>query len=163
MNTTEELTNRVIETCPSFCAALTHDEVATFVGFMTVVEAEPQEIIADIGDVGDMFFLVIDGKLKLLREEVGKEIEVARLDAGHLAGLMSFFDRTPRSIRIRATKRGAKIMTITRPMYKRLCIEHPYIAVNLLEFVVVSLDKLIRSTSQDVSTMHKQMTGIGYR
>ncbi len=163
MNTTEELTSRVIETCPSFCAALTRDEVATFVSFTTAVNAEPQEIVAEIGHVEDHFFLVIDGTLKLSREEMGNEIEVGRLEAGCLAGVMSFFDNKPRSIRLRAAKKGVSLLSITRPMYKRLCVEHPYIAVNLLEFVILSLDKLVRSTSQDVSTMHKQMTGIGYR
>jgi len=163
MNTTEELTTRVIETCPSFCAALTRDEVAMFVSFTTKVEAESQEIVAEIGHIEDHFFLVVDGVLKLSREEVGKEIEVGRLDAGCLAGEMSFFDKKPRSIRLRAAKQGVTLLSITRPMYKRLCVEHPYIAVNLLEFVVLSLDKLVRSTSEDVSTLHKQMTGIGYR
>ena len=163
MLTTEELTSRVIETCPSFCAALTRDEVATFVSFTNVVDAESQEIVAEIGNVEDHFFLVTGGTLKLSREEVGNEIEVGRLDAGCLAGIMSFFDQQPRSIRLRAAKKGVNLLSITRPMYKRLCVEHPYIAVNLLEFIVLSLDKLVRSTSQDVSTMHKQMTGIGYR
>lgn len=162
MNTTEALTNRVIETCPRFCAALTHEEVATFVGFTTVVEAEPQEIIAELGDVSDIFFLVLDGELTLLREDAGKEIEVGRLGAGNLVDIMSFFEGTPRSTRLRATKRGVIMMMITRPMYQRLCIEYPYIAVNLLEFVVISLSKLTHRTSQDVSTLHKQVTGIAY-
>lgn len=163
MSTAHELTNRVIETCPRFCAALTREEVSTFVSFTTVVTGEAQEIIAELGDVGERFFLVTEGTLKLLQEEVGREIEVGRLDAGSLAGEMSFFDRQPRTIRLRATKKGVQLLAITRPMYKRLCVEHPYIAVNLLEFVILSLDKLVRSTSNDVSTLHKHVTGLGHR
>ncbi|HIO93602.1 MAG TPA: cyclic nucleotide-binding domain-containing protein [Leucothrix mucor] len=163
MSNTDELTSRVIETCPSFCAALTRDEVATFVSFTNVVEAEAKDIVAEIGNVEDHFFLVIGGVLKLSRDEAGNEIEVGRLDAGCLAGVMSFFDKQPRSIRLRAAKKGVTLLSITEPMYKRLCVEHSYIAVNLLEFIVLSLDKLVRSTSQEVSTMHKQMTGLGYR
>ncbi len=163
MSLTEELTSRVIETCPKFCATLTRDEVATFVSFTSLVEAESQEVVAEIGHVEDHFFLVIDGTLKLNRDEVSNEIEVGRLDAGCLAGVMSFFDKKPRSIRLRAAKKGVTLLSITEPMYKRLCVEHSHIAINLLEFIILSLDKLVRSTSQDVSTMHKQMTGIGYR
>jgi hypothetical protein len=37
-------------------------------------------------------------------------------------------------------------------MYKRLRVEHPYIAVNLLEHAIVSLDHLFRQVSQDVTT-----------
>jgi len=161
---TKELVSQVIEACPQFCAALTTEEVSTFVKFTNLLEAKPNEIIADIGEVGDEFYLVLEGRIRLIGEESGKEIDVGRIEAGCLAGEMSFFDRQPRSIRLRASKKaGVKALAISRPMYKRLCVEHSYIAVNLLEFVVMSLDKLIRNSSKDIATMYKQVTGIGYR
>lgn len=161
---TKELVSQVIEACPQFCAALTTEEVSTFVKFTNLVEAKPNEIIADIGEVGDEFYLVLEGRIRLVGEEGGKEIDVGRIEAGCLAGEMSFFDRQPRSIRLRAGKKaGVKALAISRPMYKRLCVEHSYIAVNLLEFVVMSLDKLIRNSSKDIATMYKQVAGIGYR
>ena len=160
----KELVTQVTEACPNFCAALTSDEVATFVKFTNVVEAKPDEIIADIGEVGDEFYLVLEGRIRLVNDEGTNEIDVGRIESGCLAGEMSFFDRQPRSIRLRASKKkGVKILAISRPMYKRLCVEHSYIAVNLLEFVVLSLDKLIRNSSKDMSTMYKQVAGIGYR
>lgn len=160
----KELVKLVIETCPQFCAALTKGEVATFVEFSNLVEAEPNQVIADIGEVGNEFFLVLDGSIKLVTEEGGKELEVVgRIQVGSLAGEMSFFDRQPRTIRLRTDKKkGARLLSISRPMYKRLCVEHSYISVNLLEFVVLSLDKLIRSSSKDMATMYRQITG-GYR
>ncbi len=164
MKSAKELANKIIETCPDFCAALTADEVATFVSFTNLLEVEPNEIIADIGEVGNNFYLVLDGKIRLVSEEGGKEIDVGRIESGHLAGEMSFFDRQPRSIRLRASKKkGVLAVSISRAMYKRLCVEHSYIAVNLLEFVVMSLDKLIRNSSKDIATMYKQVAGIGYR
>ncbi len=163
-STTEEIVEQLITACPKFCEALTHDEVATFVLFTKLLEAKTDEVIADIGEVGDEFYLVLDGKIRLMSEEGGKELEVGRIEAGCLAGEMSFFDRQPRSIRLRADKKkGVRVLAITRPMYKRLCVEHSYIAVNLLEFVVMSLDKLIRNSSKDIATMYKHVTGIGYR
>ena len=161
----KELVELVIETCPQFCAALTTEEVATFVEFSNLVEAEPNMVIADIGEVGNEFYLVLDGSIKLVTEEGGKELEVVgRIQAGCLAGEMSFFDRQPRTIRLRTDKKkGARLLSISRPMYKRLCVEHSYISVNLLEFVVMSLDKLIRNSSKDMATMYRQVTGIGYR
>ncbi len=161
---TTELVTQVIEACPKFCAALTTEEVSTFVKFTNLVEAHPDQIIADIGEVGEEFYLVLEGRIRLVSEEGGKEIDVGRIEAGCLAGEMSFFDRQPRSIRLRAGKKnGVKVLSISRPMYKRLCVEHSYIAVNLLEFVVMSLDKLIRNSSKDIATMYKQVAGIGYR
>ena len=161
---TQELVEQVIKACPKFCEALTSDEVAKFVQFTNLVEAEPNQVLADIGEVGEKFYLVLEGKIRLVNDEGGKEMDVGRIEAGCLAGEMSFFDRQPRSIRLRAGKKGnVRILAISRPMYKRLCVEHPYISVNLLEFVVMSLDKLIRNSSKDIATMYKQVAGIGYR
>ena len=161
---TKELVDQVITACPKFCAALTTEEVATFVKFTQLVEAEPNQILADIGEVGEVFFLVLEGKIRLVNDEGGKEMDVGRIEAGCLAGEMSFFDRQPRSIRLRASKKnGVRVLSISRSMYKRLCVEHSYISVNLLEFVVMSLDKLIRNSSKDIATMYKQVAGVGYR
>ena len=69
---------------------------------------------------------------------------------------MSFFDRQPHPIWLRAGRKGnVRILSISRPIYKRLCVEHSYIPVNLLEFVVMSLDKLIRNSSKDIEAMYK--------
>jgi CRP-like cAMP-binding protein len=159
----KELVDQVIKACPKFCEALTTEEVSTFVKFTNLLEATPNQIIADIGEVGENFYLVLEGRIRLFSEEGNKEIEVGRIDAGCLAGEMSFFDRQPRSIRLRAGKKeGVRVLAITRPMYKRLCVEHSYISVNLLEFVVMSLDKLIRNSSKDIATLYKQVAGIKY-
>lgn len=160
----EELVKQVTEACPKFCEALTTEEVTTFVKFTNLVEASPDQVIADIGEVGDKFYLVLEGRIRLSNVEGGKEIDVGRIESGCLAGEMSFFDRQPRSIRLRAGKKnGVKLLAISRPMYKRLCVENSYIAVNLLEFVVMSLDKLIRNSSKDMATLYKHVAGVGYR
>ena len=160
----KELVNKVTEACPAFCSALTSEEVATFVSFTNLLEVSADEIIADIGEVGNEFYLVLDGRIRLVNVEGGKEIDVGRIESGCLAGEMSFFDRQPRSIRLRSGRNnGVVALSISRAMYKRLCIEHSFIAVNLLEFVVMSLDKLIRNSSKDMATLYKHVTGIGYR
>ena len=159
---TNELVEQVIEACPNFCAALTKDEVSTFINFTNHIEAAPDQVIADIGEVGDEFYSVLEGKIRLVHDERGNEMDVGQIEAGCLAGEMSFFDRQPRSIRLRAGKKGVRVLAIPRAMYKRLCVEHSFISVNLLEFVVMSLDKLIRNSSKDMATMYKQIVGLKY-
>jgi hypothetical protein len=44
-------------------------------------------------------------------------------------------------------------------MYKRLRVEHPYIAVNLLEHAIISLDHLVRRVSQDEMSLARYMFG----
>ncbi len=153
----------LIEACGKFCQVLTRDEVELFLRFSTIKNLEPREIIAEIGEIGDAFFLVMQGEVRLFQQEGLTEIEVGRIQAGGLVGEMSFFDKRPRTVRLKAGKQATQLIVITRPMYRRLTIEHPFIAVNLLEFIILSLDHLVRSTSKDISFMHKTMTGVGYR
>jgi hypothetical protein len=46
-------------------------------------------------------------------------------------------------------------------MYNRLRVEHPYIAVNILEHAIVSLDHLFRRLSSDVATFSNFLYGKG--
>ena len=157
----EDLTH----SCERFCEALTQDEVVTFLRFSTVRTLEADSIIADVGEVGDSFFLVAKGDVLLFQDNDTNEteIEVGKIKTGGLVGEMSFFDKLPRTVRLKAGKTGVTLVVITRPMYRRLTIEHPFIAVNLLEFIILSLDQLVRNTSKNISSMHKTMTGVGYR
>ena len=163
MRDNEIKSENVIETCREFCQALTHDEVETFLRFTKTRDIEAWEVIADMGEVGDEFFLVTNGEVRLFQEESSTEIEVGRIKPGGLVGEMSFFDKLPRTVRLKAGKQGASLVVVTRPMYKRLTIEHSFIAVNLLEFIILSLDKLVRNTSKNISSLHKSMTDTGDR
>lgn len=158
-----ELAEQLKSTCTDFVSAMTHKEVETFIDFTELMEVAPKEIFADIGEIGDQFYLVIEGDVRLFKEEAGREIDVGTIETGGLVGEMSFFDRQPRTIRLRARRNGVRMLSISRTMYRRLTFEHPIIAVNLLEFVILSLDKLIRSTSKDISSLHAQVTGMGSR
>jgi CRP-like cAMP-binding protein len=153
------------QSCEKFCEALTQDEVVTFLRFSTGRTLEANSIIADVGEIGDSFFLVAKGDVLLFQDNDTNEteIEIGKIKSGGLVGEMSFFDRLPRTVRLKAGKTGTTLVVITRPMYRRLTIEHPFIAVNLLEFIILSLDQLVRNTSKNISSMHKTMTGVGYR
>ena len=147
-----------------FSASLTQDEIKEFLKFTRIQEIQPDAIIADLGIVGDEFYLVLNGKILMTNDEGGKEMDVGKIEAGGLVGIMFFFDKQPRSIRLRANrKEGVHLLAITRLMYKRLCVEHPYISINLLELIVMSMDKLIRSSSKDMASLYRQVVGIGYR
>ena len=83
------------------------------------------------------------------------------MNEGQLMGEMSFFDRRPRSARIRATADNTQVLVLSRAKYKRLRVEHPYIAVNLLEHAIISLDHLFRSLSSDVAKFSHYIYGSG--
>jgi len=136
-------------------------EYATFLEYCELVEFKEGEVIADIGEVGEALYFVVEGDVALVTGSTASEVEVGRIHQGELMGEMSFFDRKPRQVRLKAASSRERLLKLTRPMYKRMRIEHPYIAVNLLEYVIISLDQLFRRASEDVSNLNLYVFGSG--
>ena len=134
------------------CESLTIKEVQILIDYTEVVTFKRGEVLAEIGEVGEALYFIISGEISLLRTDEGKENEVARVKEGELMGEISFFDKRPRTVRLIAAATDTKILKLTRAMYNRLKVEHPYIAVNLLEHAIVSLDHLFRRVSKDITT-----------
>ena len=141
--------------------SLTVKEVQTFLDYTEVVTFNKDEVIAEIGTVGEAIYFVIDGGTALTQDDGGDRTEVGRGATGELMGEMSFFDRQPRSVRLTATENNTRLLKLSRKMYSRLRIEHPYIAVNLLEHAIISLDHLFRRVSSDVATFSHYLYGKG--
>ncbi|MGK0674676.1 MAG: cyclic nucleotide-binding domain-containing protein [Halothiobacillaceae bacterium] len=128
-------------------------EYETFLEYCELIEYKEGEVIADIGEVGEALYFVIEGEVSLVTGSPVSEVEVGRIHTGELMGEMSFFDRKPRQVRLKAATPQDRLLKLSRPMYKRLRIEHPYIAVNLLEHAIISLDHLFRRASEDVTIL----------
>ena len=75
------------------CESLTIKEVQTLLDFTDLIEAKNQEVVAEIGEVGDGLFFVTKGEVGFFSDDQNKEVEVARIKAGELMGEMLFFDR----------------------------------------------------------------------
>lgn len=157
----EQLAKQVKETCTEFCAALTQDEVSQFVRYVELVELGENEVLADLDEIGNSFYLVIGGAIKLFQVDGDKEFEVGKISPGGMVGEMSFFDQQPRTVRLKSCDKGAALLEITRQMYNRLKIQEPYISANLLELVIRSLDALVRQLSEQNAVLHKQVTHSG--
>jgi len=145
------------------CESMTISEVQTLLEYLELVTFKKGEIITDIGEVGDALYFVVKGEMSLLYEERGNEMEVGRMSEGELMGEMSFFDRKPRLLRIRAMSANTQLLKLSRAMYKRIRVEHSYIAVNILEHAIISLDHLVRRVSSDEMRLARYMYGTGKR
>lgn len=143
------------------CESLTVKEVQLFLDYTNVVSFQKDEVIAEIGEVGNSLYFVINGEAGLFHEDSGGQTEVGRVHTGELMGEMSFFDLEPRSVRMCAMSDNTQLLKLTRTMYNRLRVEHPYIAVNILEHAIVSLDHLFRRLSSDVAVYSNILYGKG--
>ncbi len=137
------------------CESLTIKEVKTLLEYTELITFKKKEIIADIGEVGEALYFVVKGEAALVYDDGSQQVEIGRMKEGELMGEMSFFDRQPRSVRMVAMSPDTRLLKLTRTMYKRLRVEHPFIAVNLLEHAIISLDHLIRRVSSDVATFSR--------
>ncbi len=143
--------------------SLTIKEVQTLLDYTELVVYQKGEVITDIGEVGDAIYFVVSGETALVYEERGSEMEIGRMSEGELVGEMSFFDRQPRLLRMRVASNDTQLLKLTRVMYDRLRIEHPYIAVVFLEHAIISLDHLVRRVSSDEMSLSRYVYGRGKR
>lgn len=144
------------------CASLTVKEVEMLLKFLEFVEYKKDGIIANIGDVGEALYFVVKGEVALIHDDGNQVLEVGRMKEGELMGEMSFFDRLPRMLRLVATDE-TQLLKLSRVMYQRLRIEHPYVAVNLLEHAIISLDHLVRHVSEAEASLTRYIFGPGKR
>lgn len=145
------------------CESLTLSEVEKLLEYTEFVRYAQNDIIADAGDVGEALYFVVKGEAALVYDDDGRDVEVGSMKEGELMGEMSFFDRQPRLLRMRAMSPDTQLLKLTRAMYKRLRVEHPYIAVNLLEHAIISLDHLVRRLSTEEVNLSRYIYGPGKR
>ncbi|GKT12398.1 MAG: CRP/FNR family transcriptional regulator, cyclic AMP receptor protein [Thiomicrorhabdus sp.] len=144
------------------CESLTKKEVERLIHYLQDKQFEGGEIISDAGEVGESLGFIVKGKVQFTGTDTDSTA-VGKQGVGELIGEMSFFDRTPRNLRMSATKKGAKLFILTRAMYERLKVEEPFIAVNILENAIVSLDHLVRNMGDDISVLEHYVHGFGKR
>lgn len=145
----------------SICESLKYDEVANMIKYLQEKTFKRDHIISDMGDIGTSMYFILQGSVSFSTKDGQSEIDVGRQTKGKLIGEMSFFDKKPRMLKMASGSKEVKLLEITRPMYDRLKVEQPYIAVNLAENAIVSLDHLIRNISSELSHMENYMKGVG--
>lgn len=138
----------------------TQREINAFLDFCDLMNLSTGDIIADIGEVGESLYFLLEGEAELVVGARANEVVVGRILAGEMLGEMSFFDRNPRNVRLRASE-STRLLRLPRTMYQRLRLEHPVLTVLLLEYALISLDNLYRRTSTDMAQLNQYIYNIG--
>ncbi|MGC8703579.1 MAG: Crp/Fnr family transcriptional regulator [Thiomonas sp.] len=139
---------------------LTRREIHDFLDYCDLMAPKKGEVIADIGQVGESLFFVLEGQGCLMAQLPESEMELGKIMPGEMLGEMSFFDRKPREVRLRAGE-DTRLLRISRSMYNRLRLERPLLAVLLLEVAIISLDHLYRRTSSDMAQLNRYIHRTG--
>lgn len=104
-----------------------------------------REIIVRQGEAGDGLFVIQEGRLEILSEDVGRETRLRVAGKGELIGEMAVFDRQVRSATVRALGE-ARVLTVDRKNFLRRINEDPSLAFRIVE----TMSRRIRELSVEV-------------
>jgi CRP/FNR family transcriptional regulator len=102
------------------------------------------EIIICQGEVGNCMYVIQEGKVEVLIESGGKEVQIAVREQGDFIGEMAIFERDVRSATVRAVG-PARVLTIDKKNFLRRISEDPSLAFRMVE----SMSHRIRELSNE--------------
>ena len=109
-------------------ASCTSEEIAAIAGVAQDSFFQPAQIIVTQGTPGQAFYLILHGRVEILRDDVS----LGAFGPGDFFGEMSLLDQAPRSATIRAIDQVSCLM-LSSWDFKALLERHPSIAIKLLE------------------------------
>ena len=107
------------------CAA---DEIAAIASVAQESRFAPGQLVVTQGTPGQAFYLVLSGRVEILRDNVS----LGSFGPGDFFGEMSLLDQAPRSATIRAMEETVCLM-LSSWDFKAVLERHPSIAIKLLE------------------------------
>jgi CRP-like cAMP-binding protein len=126
MTLTRDRRAELIAGCPLF-TGLDSDQVATVAEEATEVEFPAGRVIARQGEVGTGFFIVADGRVRVVRD--GETI--ATLGPGEFFGELSVLDGQPRVAQV-VTEGVTRCLALASWDFERVLLEHPRVALGIV-------------------------------
>ena len=109
------------------------------------------EKVFEHGDVGDKFYLILEGRVRISREVAGMgEEALAILGPGQVFGEMALLDDSPRSADARVHER-CRLLAISKDSFDDLLFLHKDLAYEVLWSVVRILVRRLRDTNDKLT------------
>ncbi|MDZ4180239.1 MAG: cyclic nucleotide-binding domain-containing protein [Coriobacteriia bacterium] len=108
----------------------TAEEIAAVASVAQVSGFQAGQIIVTQGTPGQAFYLILEGRVEILRDNQS----LGAFGPGDFFGEMSLLDHAPRSATIRALEPATCLM-LSSWDFKALLEKHPSIAIKLLEIL----------------------------
>lgn len=103
------------------------------------------EIIIKQGESGNCMYVIQSGEVEVLRDNDGKEVQLAIRKAGDFFGEMALFSREVRSATIKALG-NSRVLTVDRKNLLNSIQKDPSLAFRIIE----TLSKRIRDLSEEI-------------
>lgn len=100
------------------------------------------DVIIRQGDVGDCMYVIQEGKVEVILESHGHEIQLQVHGPGAFFGEMAIFDKAVRSATVRALGE-AMVLTVDKKNFMRRVHEDPSLAFHLVETMSGRIRELV--------------------
>lgn len=113
------------------------------------------DVIIRQGDVGDCMYVIQEGRVEVILESQGQEIQLQVHGPGAFLGEMAIFDKDVRSATVRALGE-AKVLTVDKKNFMRRIHEDPSLAFHLVE----TMSGRIRELVEKVAVLESELDAL---
>lgn len=93
------------------------------------------ERIIEQGSVGDAFYVICGGSVRVVREDDGKSRQLATLPEGSFFGEMALLSGAPRTASVDSNHEETQLLEISAPVLAHLSLRYPQVAQALKKFM----------------------------
>jgi CRP-like cAMP-binding protein len=104
------------------------------------------EVIIRQGDEGNCMYVIQEGRVEVVQEVNGRQVQLGVRNEGEYLGEMAIFDREVRSATVRALGE-ARVLTVDKKNFLRRIAEDPSLAFRLVQ----NMSARIRDLSDKIS------------
>ena len=120
-------------------------------------QLESGEILFDEGSKDDMLYLLITGKLEVLKVlPGGNTISIDVLKAGTMTGELTFIDGVPHTMRVIA-KKESEVLMLNREEFEALVEAHPKLTFQVMRSILRYSHTLQRKINAKYLEMHRMV------
>jgi CRP-like cAMP-binding protein len=116
---------------------------------------EDGEVIIRQGEVGDCMYVIQEGKVAILVEQDGGEVQLAERVEGEFIGEMAIFDRDVRSATVRASGQ-VRVLTVDKKNFLRRIHQDPSLAFRVVETMSHRIRELTNENARLKSAVQQQ-------
>ncbi len=116
---------------------------------------EDGEVIIRQGEIGDCMYVIQEGKVAILVEQDGGEVQLAERVEGEFIGEMAIFDRDVRSATVRASGQ-VRVLTVDKKNFLRRIHQDPSLAFRVVETMSHRIRELTNENARLKSAVQQQ-------
>jgi CRP-like cAMP-binding protein len=144
----------------SILAALSNEQLETFLRFGELCCHFPGEVILKQGDPGDALFFVLQGEVRARLIVTGQDQTLARIPAGQFFGEMAMLTQTARSADI-VCEQQTRLLRLSSESVLLLVNENPDMAARILLALASTLAARISDTNRKYQ--HELVSAFAWR